>query len=166
MSDSLEPIIQELRAVSTPTVVDLGASLEQFRSVMRRGALEREDMASIEPQFSSVLGELQISGIGETIAQIQFRTLKFTEKPLFTYGAEVRGGMNDMSQLVGQGKMPTMSACVLDWITEDRPPTSRLFVGAYLGIVTSGVSSLRSSIHWRVEGTALVGPTSYEVRRF
>lgn len=109
----------------------------------------REDMGASKTKLT---GELKVNGAGETQVQVTF-PVKFTEKPFLSFGAELLE-----REPILPGFLPTISVVVLGWITEERPPTSRLYVGAKLAVVTGGAAYQKMSVHWTVEAMALGNP--------
>lgn len=119
----------------------------QQQEVNKRG---QRDMAA-DKMFLS--GEIRVAGAGESKAYITF-PVKFSEKPHLSFGAEVTEG-----DALAPGFMPSVSVVILGWTTQERPPTSRLYTGAQLGIVTEGVFHQKLVVHWNLIGTAITSPS-------
>jgi hypothetical protein len=108
-----------------------------------------------------VNGEYVQSGVGESATTVIF-PVHFIEKPHFSFGGELT---KDSSAT--DGKFPTISVVVLEWIMKepeedkknDQNWLKRYFVGAILGVVTSGVAE-KMNVHWRFEGKGLMNPFS------
>lgn len=117
----------------------------------RRTDLERQRDA--EAQYFKVYGEIEVSGAGEADVRVIF-PIRFSAKPIFHYGSELGYG----SPTFTAGSMPTCSASILTWDFGVKPDGSFLYVGALIGVVTTGAVGQVMNIHWSVEGVGLINP--------
>jgi len=97
-------------------------------------------------------GQFLLDGMGEAEVEVLF-PVKFSEKPLLSFAAEIRDG-----DMLITSKMPTVSMVVLQWTIEDRPPFSNLYTGATLGVVADGPPSSRLFAIWHMDGMAYSNP--------
>ena len=125
------------------------AAIERFRrdQLNRQSTLDNLDAAS--GGSTRLTGELLLIGSGEKRVPVVF-SAPFTEKPLMTFGAEIQSG-----DLMTEGQFPTISAIVSKWITFDRPPSSRLFTGCELAIVTTGPATQKMIVYWCMDGPTI-----------
>lgn len=123
-----------------------GAPLEA-----RRGATGRLD--SLTGRVHTVQGFFDLDGAGEALLDVNF-PVWFMERPLFTFGAEMRAG-----NALSVGAYPTISVLVLRWSMKDYPGGVSYFAGATLVVVADGTADQSMLVHWRVEGKALRNPT-------
>lgn len=141
------------------------ATSEALQSIRFQGATERlrsqlnevkvdersyNDMSASENFFK---GTVRVNGAGEASVPVTFPK-PFTEKPhLVGFAAEILEG-----DTIGTGFMPTISIIVLGWTTEERPPVSRLFRGAELGVVSTGLVHQKMMVNYMFSGKALENP--------
>lgn len=123
-----------------------GAPLEA-----RRGATNRVD--SLTGRVHTIQGFFDVDGAGEALLDVNF-PVWFMERPLFTFGAEMRDG-----NALETGKYPTISVVVLRWAFKDFPDGVSYFAGATLVVVALGTDAQSMLVHWQVEGKALRNPT-------
>jgi len=97
-------------------------------------------------------GKFFLDGMGEAQVPIQF-PVKFEAPPSLSCSFEIKEG-----DMLTTAKLPTLSASVIKWTIEDRPPYSSLYVGATLGIVTTGPPGQRLIVEWHVDGNAFMNP--------
>lgn len=126
--------------------------MERFRQQWKNFHREAQQLDLVKAQANQVSGQVRVNGAGESQVFVQF-PVKFTDKPLISFGAELQE-----NEPVVSGSMPTISIVVLDWQVEERPPTSRLYTGATLGIVTGGAKYNKFIVHWHANGTAYTNP--------
>jgi hypothetical protein len=127
-------------------------NVETFRSQMQQQEVNKRGQQDMGPAATRLSGEIRVNGAGETKAEITF-PIRFSEKPKLSFGAELL----EEDPIVA-GFMPYANVVVLGWITQERPPTSRLYVGARLGIITGGVHHQKMVVHWHLEGSAITYP--------
>lgn len=129
-------------------------SLAGFRA--QQSVVQR--ISDQQVQYRSQVGKIEIitaSAADETLATIKF-TLVFVDEPTFTFGAAL-----ETNQTYTPGKMPTASAIVVDWQTYVQGPTTS-YLGARLGVVTTGEAGKKIWLHYSFAGQALsfpAGPT-------
>lgn len=118
----------------------------------RRGDLERQ--RDSEAQYFKVYGEIEVTGVGEAAVRVVF-PIRFSQKPVPHFGGELGYG----SPTATAGNFPTWSATVLTWDFRVKPDGSFLYIGALIGIVTTGAATGQvMNIHWSVEGVGLINP--------
>lgn len=127
---------------------------QSLRTALRTHRNYVETLAEQSVRDGSAVGFVAISGEGESVAEIQF-PIKFLEKPVFTVGFELADNVP-----LEWGSFPQCSATVATWMIEP-PDISPLYVGAIVGIVTSGVS--RSVLHYRFEARSFTNPVGAEL---
>ena len=111
--------------------------------------LALDDMAGT---YRVLHGQFMINSAGEAEVEIDF-PFKFTEKPLMSFGFEMRDG-----EPYVRGQMATGSAMVIDWKTEERPPLNRFYTGCTLGVVTSGLQYQKMIGVFHASGMAFTNP--------
>lgn len=126
--------------------------MDAFRRRMNSAEATKAGNQSMAADFQSLTGQVRVNGSGESKATITF-PISFSQKPLLTFGGEIQEG-----DRLDPGRMPTVSVVVLAWLTKERPPYSRLYTGAILGIVTGGPSWQKMIIHWKLDGIAYTNP--------
>lgn len=124
-----------------PTIPD--QSLE-----LRRAELERTRDAAA--QSCTVYGEIEVSDIGEAQQRIVF-PVYFVNKPLPRFTSELGYG----SPTATPGNFPTCNVVILTWDYRLKTDGSFLYVGALLGIVTTGAVGQVTNVHWSMEGIGL-----------
>ena len=129
------------------------ANISQLRSQMRQENVSKAGIDAMAADITTLTGEIRVNGAGESRAQITF-PLKFSQKPSLSFGGEIIEG-----DAILDGFMPTVNVVVLGWRTEERPPTSRLYIGADLGVVLGGVNHQKAIIHWTLVGKAITSPS-------
>jgi hypothetical protein len=105
-------------------------------------------------KHQTVNGKFIQGGVGESSNDILF-PVKFLEKPYFSFGGELTKDSSPTATM-----FPTISVVVLDWNFEQTDTgkiVKRLYVGATLGVVTTGVNE-KMTVHWRFEGSGIVNP--------
>lgn len=127
----------------------------------RRGIMEqrRETVDRIEAmtvQMTEVFGRVMSIGAGELAIDIPF-PVNFTERPLFTFGAE----MEDNHRAV-LGSYPTVSAVVVTWNKSGE--VEGAFDGYYLGativVRTTGGQDQHMWTHYSFMAKAIVNPVN------
>lgn len=127
--------------------------LERFRTKLNQARLNERSYTDMSASENSFKGAVRVNGAGESTIDVTFPKL-FTEKPhLIGFSGEVLTG-----DAVRDGFMPTVSVIILGWITEERPPTSRFYRGAKLGIVTTGTVHQKLIVYYAFSGTAVENP--------
>lgn len=135
----------------------MSGSLSVARAM--QSALQNRDdvntrLSDQSPKDAHVRGRVQLNGAGETHSEVSF-PIKFVDEPIFTYG----GSMGD-NQSAGTGGVPTAAATVMEWITLVRPGNRKYYIGARLGIVTTGPSDMQYLLHYEFKGDAFREPTA------
>ncbi len=131
----------------------LAGTARPFKDVLAQRLGELQRSASMEISPRRAMGEVTVVGAGEASVDVNF-PVWFTEKPSFSFGGELAEGHSPEAT-----NFPTISVMVLSWVTEERGYTI-YYVGAKLGIVTTGVASHSVIAHWAAEGKAMQNPRS------
>lgn len=126
---------------------------ENLRSQIQAQETAKARSDSITPGLQICSGQVRVNGAGEASFPVTF-PVKFTEKPALSFGGEILAG-----DTIEQGLMPTANVIVLGWSTQDNPPVGRLYTGALLGVVTTGVTFQKMIVHWNMIGKAITSPT-------
>lgn len=126
--------------------------INAFRNTQNQEAITQRGQNEMAATTTRLSGQLRVNGAGETYATVTFPT-RFIEKPLFSFGGELQDGDTPAA-----GHMPTISIVVTRWITQERPPQSRFYTGATLGIVTGGAAYQKMNAHWHFDGVAFTNP--------
>ena len=139
------------------TTFEEGAHLvEVALAKYRREQMLYASQAAGSKEFAAgptrISGEFPFQGAGEGKVDVVFPVM-FTEKPMFTFGAEIPDG-----QTIASGAYPTISACVAEWKMLERPPITRLYYGCSVLVVVGGYQSQKLLVHWNLEATALTNP--------
>lgn len=125
------------------------AKLDRIRRANNENVSTIQNLSEASGGSTRLTGELLFKGSGEKRVPVNF-SAPFTEKPLMTFGAEIQSG-----DLMTDGQFPTISVIVSKWITFDRPPSSRLFTGCELAIVTTGPETQKMIVYWCMDGPAV-----------
>jgi len=128
-------------------------SMEALRGQLQQQALAEQQAGQTTASLQICSGQVRVNGAGEASFPVTF-PIKFSEKPSLSFGGEILTG-----DTIEQGLMPTANVIVLGWSTQDTPPYGRLYTGAQLGVVTSGVTFQKMIVHWNMIGKALTSPT-------
>jgi hypothetical protein len=129
----------------------ISGAIDSFRRAQFNQNLS-EASAAAAAGPTQLTGEFLMMGAGEKRIPVDF-PIVFSEKPLLTFGAEVQEG-----SAVLDGSFPTVSVVVGKWFTREAPPFSRLFIGAELLVVTTGITTQQTIIHWHLSGLGLTNP--------
>ena len=125
----------------------------------RRDDLTRINSMTVKPtRVSGYITIAHPSDIDSAEASVDLPfPVVFTEKPVFTYGAEL--GENHRA-LAGQ--YPTMSACVVLWDTVGavEGATEGRYVGCTVATVSTGQAGQIIVLHYSFEGKAIRNPLS------
>jgi hypothetical protein len=119
----------------------------------RRADVER--LRDSSAQYFKVSGEIEVFGAGEAQIRVKF-PIRFSGKPVPHFGGELGYGF----PAAISGSFPTYSCTILTWDLGVKSDGSFLYVGALLGIVTTGVVDQVMNIHWSVEGMGLRNPSA------
>lgn len=98
-------------------------------------------------------GKFPFDGAGEKVVELMFPYSFMGDPPFLSFSAELKEG-----DVLIAGSMPTCSVIVGGWLTQEMPPHGRLFSGAKLIVVTTGVWYQKMMIHWTFTGTAISNP--------
>lgn len=128
------------------------SELERFRRKLNQDRFDTRGLSDMSAGPTRASGQFLLDGMGEVEVEVLF-PVKFSEKPLLSFAAEVREG-----DLLIPAKMPSISMVVLKWRIEDIPPFSNLYTGATLGVVTKGPPGSRLFAIWHMDGTAYSNP--------
>lgn len=126
--------------------------IDRFRRRTNQIRMDREGFAALSAGPTRCSGQFMMDGMGEAEVPVTF-PVKFSQKPLLSFSAEVRDGDPLITSM-----MPKVSMVVLRWIIEDRPPYSNLYTGAVLGVVTEGPFASRMLATWHLDGIAYSNP--------
>lgn len=97
---------------------------------------------------------IDVDGAGEVSVDVNF-PVKFIEKPAISSGAaELRDG-----EVLTAGQFPTANCTVVKWVLDELDETRVYYVGAQLGVVTTGPESQKLTVHVSMEGRALRNPS-------
>lgn len=116
----------------------------------RRGTVSRIEAQSGE--VFRVQGLFHYDGAGEASVEVNF-PVWFIEHPFPTFGGELAPNQSPTA-----GEFPTVSVVVLGWKMQDYPGGVSYYIGAYLGVVTTGPADQKMLVSWQVEGKALNNP--------
>lgn len=103
----------------------------------------------------SVDGKFLINGAGEASQFVKF-PVSFIERPNFVTGGELNPG-----SVATSGSYPTISCVISSWEIQQLGNAGfakEYFTGAYILVVTTGVSTQKMWVHWRATGRALSNP--------
>lgn len=104
----------------------------------------QRELSQAQARPARIRFHVDVNGLGESRAKIKFATM-ILEEPTFSYGAYVRSN-------VRRGEVPVLSACVLDYDTNDQ----NMFIGAEMGMVVDwGSDDIRVTFNFTFEGVAL-----------
>lgn len=127
--------------------------IRQFRKLYNNEQTVLRDINSVTASPAQIVGRQAINSTGEAIADISF-AVKFTTMPYFQYGFELQEGEG-----VVPGKLPTGSAFVSEWKTQERLPNTIFYTGARIYIVTTGFQFQKMICNFSFSGTALTNPS-------
>lgn len=117
----------------------------------RRAEVERSTNLGVA--LTTVAGLIVATGLGESSQEIRFN-VSFIEVPVLVAGAwEMAEG-----QAVTAGYWPTVSMGVLNWVRHDLGQDRNYYIGANLGIVTTGFEGQILRVHWQCTGKAFRNP--------
>lgn len=104
----------------------------------------QRELSQSQARPARIRFHVDVAGLGESNATIKFATM-ILEEPTFSYGAVVRSN-------VRKGSVPILSACVLDYLTNDQD----MYIGAELGMVVDwGPDDVRVTFNFTFEGVAV-----------
>jgi len=115
----------------------------------RRGAIERG--RSIQGRVHSVVGFVEVTGVGEAIITVTF-PVTFIERPTMLFGGEL--GTNGV---LVDGSFPTINVMVKEWTTYKKQQAT-YWTGAVLVLVATGSSEQQIIANWKAD--PLHGPTA------
>lgn len=106
----------------------------------------------------TLLGKVDVIGVGETLLDVTFPVRFLTEPHVSGSGALGSG------ETMLNTKMPTWSVGVAEWSTVEVARTgTKHFLGARLVLVCTGRDELqRSTFHYAITGRALTNPVARE----
>lgn len=121
----------------------------------RRGEVERS--YSVRGGVSRLLGFRDLARAGEVTDEVMF-PVWFLERPGISGGGECAP-----NEPLVDGEFPRWSVGVHHWITEERGGVGEtglvtFYRGAVFIFVAEGPETMRSTIHWQLEGRALRNP--------
>lgn len=125
--------------------------VRQHRYETQRREFDRIGREMSAAQETRASGKFMMGGAGERTVTVLFG-VAFAEQPILSYGGEVKQG-----DLV-PGQYPELSVVVHGWVTDDRGPTSRLFLGANLAVVTRGPFWQKMYVYWHFDGVGYTSP--------
>ena len=139
--------VNRVQVPAAPTVTNAQTvrALEQ-----RRGELGRVGDMSVK--LHRCTGFVTVQDAGEVALDVYF-PVHYVERPGMSFGGELAEGHSPE-----ETNFPTVSVVVLRWIKQKRGEMSEWFVGANLGIVTTGREAHQMIVHWHAEGKAMVNP--------
>lgn len=100
-------------------------------------------------------GKVLVQDAGEVALTLDFPVV-FIEEPHMGFG-----GVMDVGQAPVVSNFPTVSAVILRWKTYNSGPLTQ-YIGATIGIVTTGDKDHRMWVHWSLDGRGVTrdnGPT-------
>lgn len=121
----------------------------------RRAELERVDDMLTKPTILS--GRLLAMGAGEIQVEMKFPVL-FSEVPILSFAGEL-----DDNETAVTGRFPTATGTVHRWLRykeDQQGGFDGYYVGAVVGLVTTGQESQRLWVHWTAIGQALRNPVN------
>ena len=130
----------------------MSGELDRFRRQQNQFAAFGQGLMDMSAGPTRASGQFLLDGMGEAEVHVPF-PVKFAEKPLFSYAAEIRDG-----DMLIATKMPVVTMVVTRWLLEDRPPFSNLYTGAIIGVVADGPTGSRLFAIWHMDGTAYANP--------
>lgn len=125
------------------------AKLDRSLRDARASQARHHALSQVQPDFTVSTCVIRVNDTGEVVASFPF-ACAYSEVPSITYSFQI--------QSVTRGKAPLISASVLEWQTVDRYPSSRLFVGADLLIVSENVPDVSFVVVAEAKGMAIAGP--------
>jgi hypothetical protein len=135
--------------------------MKHLSKVLNQGMHDFNRVETFTVKNQIINGEFIQAGVGESSNLILF-PVRFIEKPHFSFGGELTVDSSPTDTF-----FPTISVVVLSWEIEqpemitDQNALKRYYVGATLGVVTSGVAE-KMNVHWRFEGKGIVNPALSE----
>jgi hypothetical protein len=111
-------------------------------------------VAQMGVQITECSGTIFVEGAGEVTPPpiVQF-PVAFIEKPAISGGYELVD-----NQALEAGNFPTCNVGVVRWVTYVPDRVRTYYVGAHLGIVTTGREDQLFYAHWQMRGRALRNP--------
>lgn len=125
----------------------------EMKERIRRTQQRMIDISSTSADHTEIQGRFPVNNIGEGREPIMF-PVAFSTVPHMSFGFEIQG---DTRHII-KGHAPSITAAVCDWSVRERPPTSRLFLGAEVIIVATGPPNTRFIVHWTAKGTGFMAP--------
>lgn len=126
-------------------------NLTNLRNSMRSHGQRATDLASVAAQPTTAEFRLLVNSPGESYVDFQFST-PFAQAPTINCSFEV------FNSQVLEGRAPTATAAVVEWITRPRYPFSALYTGAKLVIVSDAPRGTGFIVHATATGVAFAGP--------
>lgn len=128
------------------------AKLELGIRKTRADVVRRMDLASVTADITHYTCRIPINNAGEARPVVMFpENCKFGQLPSVTFGFELYSTDH-------RGKMPVFAGSVDEWITVDRLPNTRLYVGARFLISSEAVEDISFVCTATVSGIAYGGP--------
>lgn len=125
---------------------------ELFLKQMRTESNRRNDLSSVAADVTHYTCRIPVNNAGEARPVVMFpENAKFGQLPTVSFGFELYSADY-------RGKMPVFAASVDQWITVDRLPGSRLYVGARFLISSDAVEDIAFICTATVSGIAYGGP--------
>lgn len=124
-----------------------------FRVNQKRDLVAAQNQKSVTARPSHYSGIIQTTGSGDSLVIVPF-PVRFSEKPLLSYGFDVQSGD------VTAGQLPTVSVGIMSYDAVETQPPVIFYVGATLGIVTNGPTGMVYNIHYHFDGVTIVNPIS------
>jgi len=125
------------------------ASAERLRRSLNDQQAAAEGLNDMAGGATTLTGEFLLKSSGEKKVVLNF-PIEFTDKPILSFSAEIPEG----DEIV-DGNFPMVSALISRWITREKPPFSRTFVGCELAIVATGPSTQKMIFYWIFNGNTI-----------
>lgn len=125
---------------------------ELFLRQLRKEDNRRRDLSSVAADITHYTCRIPINNAGEARPVVMFpENCKFGQLPSVTFGFELYSSDH-------RGRMPVFAGSVDEWITVDRLPSTRLYVGARFLISSEAVEDISFVCTATISGIAYGGP--------
>jgi hypothetical protein len=126
-------------------------SYHDLRKMLNSYNLRGSDIIQSAADITISSCRIKVNNPGEAIVPISF-SCKYTHVPTVNFGFEYHS-------TPARGRMPLISASVLEFETIEKPPHSRLYVGADILIVSEASPGVSFVVVATASGMAFTGPT-------
>lgn len=127
-------------------------SLNELRKQINFDRSRLNDIEDTKAQETIVNGRFAVNNPGEAYHAIWFPHV-FATLPSITFGFEI-----DSTNSIRVKRAPVITAQVYEWLTTERLPTLRLFIGARVLVVSEGAMASAFTVTWSAHGVAYSNP--------